>query len=85
MSPFVVMALTGLGAGLLVPLIAIAAAKLGLCEPFSLHIAGHKWTFARRQHTFTANTSVRVENHMPDEYAFSTYVRCVNTITRIAA
>jgi hypothetical protein len=63
MSPYIVMVLTGLSAGLLVPAIAICAAKLGICDPFSLEIAGKTWTFSRNRRGTAANTTVRFESH----------------------
>ena len=61
MSPFILMGFTGLGAGLLVPALAIVAAKLGLCDPFSLTVAGKTWFFAPNFHVASANSVVRIE------------------------
>jgi hypothetical protein len=80
MSPFVVMALTGLAAGVLVPVTAIVAAKLGICDPFSLQIAGRKWTFSRKRHVVAANTSVRFE--MMADHAYEG--RCYASLSVIA-
>jgi hypothetical protein len=48
------MVLTGLGAGFLIPVTAILAAKLGISDPFSLEIAGRKWTFSKNPHGVVA-------------------------------
>jgi len=68
-----VMALTGLSAGILVPATAIAGAKLGICDPFSLEIAGRKWTFSRNSHVIAANTSVRFESSMVSERSYQAH------------
>ena len=73
MSPFIAMALTGLAAGLLVPIIATASATLGICEPFSLQIAGRKWTFGKTHpvhQMVAANTCFYMEAHMTGGYAY---------------
>jgi hypothetical protein len=76
MSPFVAMVLTGLGAGLLIPITAIVAAKLGICDPFSLEIAGRTWTFSKNHHrVVAANTAVRFEAHMRADHAYEEHGR----------
>ncbi len=60
MSPFILMAFVAIGAGLLVPVLAIASAKLGLCEPFSLTVAGKRWLFARHVRVASANSVVQM-------------------------
>lgn len=64
MSPLILMILTGLAAGALIPITAIVAARLGICDPFSLRFGGHTWTFSKTHHTVASNTFVRFETHM---------------------
>lgn len=64
MSPFIVLAVTAICAGLLIPALAIAAAKLGISDPFSLQVGRRKWTFAKWRRTSTANTAIRSVNSM---------------------
>jgi hypothetical protein len=56
------MALTGLAAGLLVPVIAIGAAITGICEPFSLQIARRRWTFGRNRSVLYMDTDIVAGN-----------------------
>jgi hypothetical protein len=81
MSPYIVMVLTGLGAGLLVPAIAICAAKLGICDPFSLEIAGKTWTFSRNRRGTAANTAVRFESHMSAPHFYEQHGRSALSVT----
>ena len=75
MAPFITMVFVGLAAGLLVPALAIVAAKLGICETFSLQIAGHRWTFSKNRHVASANTAYRFEAHMVASHAHREYGR----------
>jgi hypothetical protein len=82
MSPFVAMVLTGLGAGLLIPITAILAAKLGICDPFSLEIAGRIWTFSRNHHhVVAANKVIPFEIHMPADHAYEEHGRSFLSVT----
>jgi hypothetical protein len=86
MSPFIVMILTGLGAGLLIPITAIVAAKLGICDPFSLQIFGRTWTFSKNYHRAVgANTAVHFEISMPAEHAYKEHARSTSSVVKIAA
>jgi hypothetical protein len=57
MSPFIVMILASLAAGLLIPVTAMVAAWLGICDPFSLTFAGRTWTFSKPSRRQPAKTS----------------------------
>jgi hypothetical protein len=60
MSPFVAMALVGLAAGLMIPVTAIMAAKLGISDPFALDLMGWKWTFSKHRHVIATVVNVFV-------------------------
>jgi len=80
------MVLTGLGAGLLVPITAILAAKLGICDPFSLQVFGRTWTFSKNYHrAVAANTAVHFEIRMPAEHAHVEHARSSLFVVNIAA
>lgn len=83
MSPFAVMALTAIAAGLSIPVTAITAAKLGFCNPFSLEIAGRRWTFSRNPHAVAANTIVRFENQMIDTDAYEEHGLSLTSVTMV--
>jgi hypothetical protein len=83
MSPFAVMALTAIAAGLSIPVTAITAAKLGFCNPFSLEIGGRRWTFSKNPHAVAANTIFRFENQMIDAAANNEHGLSLTSVTTI--
>jgi hypothetical protein len=83
MSPFVVMALTAIAAGLSIPVAAITAAKLGFCKPFSLEIGGRRWMFSRNPHAAAANTIFRFENRMNHADAHNEHGASLTSVTMV--
>jgi hypothetical protein len=67
----------------MIPVTAIVAAKLGICNPFSLEIAGRRWTFSRNRHAVAANTIIRFESHMIAMNAYEARGSSLTSVTTI--